>query len=183
MLGDASNGIWLSRHDYRWRENDVRNNCESYTWILPRKDAVRYCCYMHVSIGKVGVAGRFDLLSRVFTCALILKFHRLTGAEGELQLWPLLPASEWKSREIPGRGTPSWRLSFQWTRRVSGGKETRSFFILSIFFIFLISDRLRLPRIDRANSVHCHNREKTNILKKDRKQIYLFQLDNCSRFW
>lgn len=28
------------------------------------KMSVCYCCYMHVSIGKVGVAGRFDPLSR-----------------------------------------------------------------------------------------------------------------------
>lgn len=75
------------------------------------------------------------ILSRaIHLCALISKFHRLTGTEGELQLRPLLPAGEWKSREIPGRGTPSRRLSFQWTRRVLGGKETR--FSISPFFFF-----------------------------------------------
>ncbi|CAD1468311.1 unnamed protein product [Heterotrigona itama] len=43
-----------------------------------------------------------------------------SGAEGELQLRLVLPAREWKSREILGRGTSPRRLSLQWTRRLLG---------------------------------------------------------------
>lgn len=44
------------------------------------------------------------------------------GAEGELQLRSVLPAGEWESRKVLGRGTSPRRLSVQRARRILGGK-------------------------------------------------------------
>jgi len=145
-----------NKHDYYWKENVLQSNYESYAWTLPLKDAcLLLLLYVHVSVRESGGGGSLWSSLARFTCALISKFHRLTGAEGELQLRPLLPAGEWKSRKIPGRGTPSRRLSFQWTRRVSGGKKSRSLpFISYAKSFFLICDCSRSPRIDRANSIY-----------------------------
>lgn len=75
------------------------------------------------------------ILFRAIHPCLNIKISYLAGAEGELQLRPLLSAGEWKSWEIPGWGTPPRRLSIQWTCRILGGKERRSLLI----FLFLSS--------------------------------------------
>lgn len=71
--------------------------------------------------------------SRAIRPYLYIKISCLAGAERELQLRPLLPAGEWKSREIPGRGAPPRRLPLQWTRRILGGKAALSFSFLPFF--------------------------------------------------
>lgn len=83
------------------------------------------------------VAGRAVFFARSTPMSVDTNSH-FTGTERELQLWPLLPAGEWKSWEISGRGASSRRLSFQWTRWLSGGKDDS--FLSSfggIFFIYL----------------------------------------------
>lgn len=152
MLGDASSDLiikwaWLSLKR-EW------SKCVFHAWILSRRDACSLLL-LHACVSRKSGGGGslWSSLAR-FTCALISKFHRLTGAEGELQLRPLLSAGEWKSREIPGRGTPSRRLSFQWTRWISGGKKTCSLHSFYFFKSFLpIYDLSHSPRIDHANSV------------------------------
>lgn len=104
---------------------------EAYSGTIP--DTVRYCCMCRTE--KWGWRVALILFRAIHLC-LNIKISCLAGTEGELQLRPLLSASEWKSREIPRRGTPPRRLSIQWTRRVLGGKERRSLFS---FFIFLLS--------------------------------------------
>lgn len=116
--------------------------------ILSRRDACSLLL-LHACVSRKSGGGGslWSSLAR-FTCALISKFHRLTGAEGELQLRPLLSAGEWKSREIPGRGTPSRRLSFQWTRWISGGKKTCS--LRSFYFFFFLSSHSFQSTIPRT---------------------------------
>lgn len=86
------------------------------------------------------MAGLALILSRAIRPYLNIKISCLAGAEGELQLRPLLPAGEWKSREIPGRGAPSRRLSLQWARRILGGKIASALFFSFVPFSARPSD-------------------------------------------
>lgn len=144
---------------------------ESHAWQLPAEEIIFLCepIVPHVW-SRLGNAFPIDCsLLLPFACVdcksggggslwssrairpyLNTKISCLAGAEGELQLRPLLPAGEWKSREIPGRGAPPRRLSLQWTRRLLGGKIAL-FSTSSIFHKF--SSRLvagSFSRVDRA---------------------------------
>lgn len=140
------------------------------------KMPVRYYCCIHACISRKSGGGGtlWSSLAR-FTCALISKFCRLTGAEGELQLRPLLPTGEWKSRKIPGRGAPSRRLSFQWTRRVPGGKENALFFLSFYFFIKSFFTSI----CNRVRTVRCCNCDK----RYNADDVYISRIIGFSSVW
>lgn len=51
------------------------------------------------------------------------------GVERKLQLWPVLPPSQWESGEVFGRGAETRGLSLQRACRVSWGKCDRNYFL------------------------------------------------------